>query len=82
MSADAAPELLLAAPGIDVNAKDKYGFTALMGASRNGYAAVVELLLAAPGIDVNELQQVNRALLNASEKGHAAVVTLLREWKR
>ncbi len=40
----AVVELLLAAPGIDVNAKDSKGDTALIKAAENGHTAVVNLI--------------------------------------
>ena len=46
-------ELLLAKEGIDVNAQDEDGETALMIASQWDKSEVVKLLLAKDGIDVN-----------------------------
>ena len=49
-------KLLLAAPGIDINAKDENGRTALMAARRNGRDVIVELLLAAGRDDAYQLR--------------------------
>ncbi len=72
-------ERLLAAPGIDVNAKNeswtRWGETALIAAARNGNTAIVDMLLAAPGIDVNLEGRWNdeTALIGAAEYGHTAI---------
>mgnify|MGYP003289021701 CR=1 FL=1 len=48
-------ELLLATPGVDVNAaEEEYGWTALHWAAKNDHPECVKLLLAAPGIDINK----------------------------
>ncbi len=41
---DAAAVRALIAARVDVNARDKEGFTALMGATEKGHADIVELL--------------------------------------
>ena len=42
---------LLAAPGIDVNAADEEGHTALIKATGKDYTEIVAALLASPGIE-------------------------------
>ena len=68
-------EQLLGAPGIHVNAKDKYGDTALSMAAEGGKLAIVELLLEA-GADVNaKNEDGNTALMwAAGEFGHTDIV--------
>ena len=71
-------EQLLAIPGIDVNAKDNYGDTALILAVKNGYVAVVKLLLANDDIDINAGDDGNCTALSwAAYNGNVAVVKLL-----
>ncbi len=43
----------LLAEGVNVNAKDKYGYTALMWAARDGRKETLELLLEQENIDIN-----------------------------
>jgi ankyrin repeat protein len=45
--------LLLQAEGIDINAKNNYGYTALLWASGMGHDSVAKLLLEAEDIDIN-----------------------------
>ena len=67
----------LLANGADVNAKDKYGATALMVASEKSYLEVVKALLA-KGADVNAKDNNGvTALMVASGNGHTEVVNLL-----
>jgi ankyrin repeat protein len=69
----------LLANGAEVNAKDNYGYTALMAAaaSRRGHPEVVEALLA-KGAEVNVKNEDGRtALMSASSAGKAEVVQLL-----
>ncbi|KAF5324023.1 hypothetical protein D9611_008326 [Ephemerocybe angulata] len=71
-------KLLLAVPGIDINAPDTGGRTPLIFAARNGHEAVVKLLLAAPGINVNAANTGRQIPLSyAASNGHEAVVKLL-----
>ena len=74
-------ELLLAVPGIDVNAKDDDdGITALMRAAANGQAAIVERLLAA-GADVNAKDNDGEtALMFAERGGHTDVVRAINSF--
>ena len=75
-------ELLLAVPGIDVNAKDQFdGTTALIKAAMGkGNIAVVELLLAA-GADVNAKDDEGQtALITAAERGNIAVVRAIERF--
>ncbi|KAF5324030.1 hypothetical protein D9611_008329 [Ephemerocybe angulata] len=66
--------ILLAAPGIDVNAPD----TALGFASRSGHEAALRLLLATPGINVNAPDTDGWTPLSVAARGsHEAVVKLL-----
>ena len=51
----AVVKLLLAVPGINVNAKDENGWTSLIWAADMGYIDIVKLLLASPDIDVNAM---------------------------
>ena len=73
---------LLAVPGIDVNAKDEYGMTALMAAliraAYQGYTDIVRLLLVA-GADGNAKGEIwgDTALIAAATRGRTAVVELL-----
>jgi len=69
-------ELLLQA-GADINAKNNYGWTALMWASKYGYKDVVKLLIKA-GADINAKTYSGwTALISASGNGHIDVVELL-----
>ncbi len=71
--------LLLAAPGIDVNTADKYGWTPLNVAAHGGHTECVRLLLAAPGIDVNKVYKYYdwTPLCWAASCGHVECVKLL-----
>lgn len=68
----------LVAAGADVNARDRFGYSALMYAAGVGHVGVVELLLAA-GADANAKNKNNLTGLElAAARGHAGVVALLR----
>ena len=65
--------------GADVNAKDKYGDTALILAAWYGYTEVAKLLLAA-GADVNAKDNGGyTALIWAAYYGHAEIAKMLRD---
>lgn len=68
-------ELLLAAPGIDVNITETSGdgHTPLSIAAKKGNTEIVKLLLAAPGIDVNK----NAPLDEAAKEANTEIVKLL-----
>ncbi|TFK18909.1 hypothetical protein FA15DRAFT_660331 [Coprinopsis marcescibilis] len=66
------------APGIDINAVDSGGGSALTLAGFKGNAGVVSILLSVRGIDVNHSHpRYGTALMQASLFGHRAVVELL-----
>ena len=61
-----------------LNAKDKYGKTALMLASEKGHADAVKALLAA-GANVNARDKDGRTALSlATENGHTETANILR----
>jgi ankyrin repeat protein len=63
--------------GVDVNARDPKGWTALMWASERGHADVARLLLD-HGASVNaEVDVMGTALMMAAYKGHLETVKLL-----
>jgi len=69
---------LLAIPGINVNAKDNNGDTALMMASNEGNTEIAKLLLSKPGINVNAKGNYgDTALMMASYNGDEEIVKLL-----
>lgn len=71
----------LIAKGVDVNAKDKKGWTALHWASDKGLTDVVKLLLGHPKIDLNAKGSRETPLQIASFRGHTIVVNLLLQQK-
>jgi outer membrane protein assembly factor BamB len=75
---DAAAVAELLRSGVDVNAKTRYGVTALTYASRHGHTDVVQALLAA-GADVNAADTFYHGtpLSSAASEGHGDVVRLL-----
>lgn len=64
--------------GLDVNAKDSFGWTPLMSAASQGEYFCVQLLLA-KGAKINEHNSVNTALTLAAKYDFPDVVRLLRE---
>ncbi|MBY0405997.1 MAG: ankyrin repeat domain-containing protein, partial [Cyanobacteria bacterium] len=71
-------EKLLACPGIEVNAKDRFGKTSLVWAAEKGHVEIVEKLLAEPGIEVNsKINTDGTALMYASMSGHVPVIEKL-----
>ncbi|KAH6903958.1 ankyrin repeat domain-containing protein 28 [Coprinopsis sp. MPI-PUGE-AT-0042] len=71
-------QLLLKSPGIDLDAEDNDGMTALLLACDWGYLEAVKLLLEFPGIDINAVDDGGRtALICATSEGHLDVVKRL-----
>ena len=71
-------ERILAVDGVDVNAKNNEGETALICAANFGRTEIAKLLLAVPGIDVNAKDRFERtALIRAAEEVHTEIVKLL-----
>jgi ankyrin repeat protein len=69
----------LIAAGVDMNAKNNVGYTALIFASQQGHVEVVRALLAAKA-DMNAKDNDDMtALIRASQGGHDEVVKLLRQ---
>ena len=67
----------LIARGIDINARDAHGQTALMNAARDGQPEVVQLLVA-HGADLNHRAKFNlTALMLAVVRGHPDIVRTL-----
>ena len=72
-------EILLADPGVNVNAQDLAGTTILMLASYYGHQELVRLILSR-GADPNlQDKQGRTALRRARESGHPEVVELLKQ---
>jgi ankyrin repeat protein len=73
-------KVLLAADGIDVNARDADGRTALSLAAASGHKAVVEALLDAPGVDP-DIEDVHErtALSYAAAAPHGDIGIMLME---
>src|SRR5256714_7519984 len=68
----------LLASGADVNARDRFGYSALMYAAGGGHSAVVELLLSS-GADVGAKNRNGLTGLDlAAARGHATIAGLLR----
>ena len=70
-------ELFIAA-GMDLNAQDNDGYTALMLAAEGGYVEMVRLLVE-HGVDVNAQYYGYTALMLAAEGGHVEVARFLVE---
>src|SRR5512136_1395484 len=65
--------------GADVNARDRYGQTALMLAAHAGYRAIVEILIAhRANLDITAKDGLS-ALMLAVIAGHAEVARLLAQ---
>ena len=65
--------------GADINARDNYGWTALIYAAINGYTEIARLLLSA-GADVNiKANDGNTALMEAKNYNHPEIVKLLKQ---
>lgn len=70
---DVAKELLN--QGVDVNIQDRFGFSALIRASYDGYLNIVKELLKHPDIDVNiQTTDGDTALIWASANGYLEIV--------
>lgn len=69
---------VLSIPGVDVNAKDDYGRTALHYAARSNHRKAVKALLEAPGIDVNSKSDNGSTPLDLTQKRDVIVRGLLR----
>ena len=78
LSVDGKLEMLdIETKRVDVNAKNKYGVTALIDASFKGQKEVVELLIV-EGADLDaQDNKGDTALMNAAIKGHREIVELL-----
>ncbi len=73
-------EILLSAPGIDVNRQDKTGKTPLHWAAEMGHIECVKLLLAAPGIDPNLQNRAKKTPHQmAEEKQHRECADIIRK---
>ena len=71
---------LLIERGVEINAKDDAGRTALMFAARKGHEAVVRLLTERGDVEINAKDKEGKiVLMYAAEEGHEAVVRLLIE---
>ena len=68
---------LLAAPGLNVNAADRDGRTALMWAANGGHTEIVTALLAYPGVDVNAADRAGQTA-RAFGSYHVEIAFLLR----
>ena len=68
----------LVASGADVNARDRFGYSALMYAAGGGHSAVVEMLLSS-GADVRAKNRNGLTCLDlAVARGHSTIAGLLR----
>ena len=62
----------------DINHQDKYGYTALLAACKDGHEQVVQILLATKGIDFNTKSKSGHTpLIFASYTGHVNIVKRL-----
>ena len=78
---DHVEHLQFTANGININAENKEGWTALKLVAKNGNDKIVELLLSAKGIDVNKADKKHgdTALIWACRGGHVVTVEKLLE---
>ena len=66
---------LLSQKKVDINSKNRGGWTPLILAASHGHSEIVELLLAQSGIDINvKDKDGHTALMFAAGGGHTAVV--------
>lgn len=70
---------LLTSPGVDVNARDEHGNTALIEAARYGHDEVVQALLVAKADVRAKNNEGKTALMVAAEGGHDQIVRLLKQ---
>ncbi|MFZ6029725.1 MAG: ankyrin repeat domain-containing protein [Chloroflexota bacterium] len=68
--------------GVDVNATNRHGHTALMMAAHQGHADIVKALVAA-GADIDGRHSIsgNTALIGAAHQGHVEIVQILVDAK-
>jgi ankyrin repeat protein len=71
---------ILETGALDIDARDSWGYTALMRAARSGNEATVRLLLQSGADLESQLKNVKTAL-SLVEDANSAVVDLLRNWK-
>ncbi|KAH6908116.1 ankyrin repeat-containing domain protein [Coprinopsis sp. MPI-PUGE-AT-0042] len=75
--AEAVPRVLKQ-PGVDVNAIEADGYTALAFAARQGHDSVVRILVDVPGRDINARHYRGwTPLMMAARRGHEEVVRIL-----
>lgn len=80
----AVVDLLLNAPGVDLNLRDSGGCTPLFSAVFSGSEAVLAQFITHPGVDINAGQSVTpmtgwSALMYAISRGHKRMITRLLE---
>ena len=62
----------------DINQQDKYGYTALIVASKLGQKEIAQMLLQNKNIQIYQKDKIGKtALIWASENGHKEVVQIL-----
>lgn len=73
---------LIQMPSLNVNAKGRYGYTALIGACRRGHVEIVKLLLSIKEIDVNyNNNNMESALSVSCSNGNTKIVKELMRQK-